>query len=286
MVNWCNNLVSGGNQIQTDLSWVATYTAHYCQLMTWKLFRWEMNRNNLKCRTLSKLTFSTSSMSSFQKRQLDHAHEEVAKKTSEISQKDSELKTKIRDYETMERRIQTGLFLGHRLASVFFPALCLLLTHQLFLVAFGNRTNRCSWFHSWLFYFLVWRTVGLFFQELSILTCFATSWSMKRDIYSPEQWKDDTHFEGPILPATKFSSEFSQPPLPPISPQSLWSRTAKKIQTAVRGHLFVRLLAILTCLLARSLRSLPCSWKSKLLLDGYFVCVFFLFWPIVPQFAF
>ena len=45
-----------------------------------------------------------------QKRQLYDAQEEVAKKTSEISQKESELKTKIRDYETMERRIQTGAY--------------------------------------------------------------------------------------------------------------------------------------------------------------------------------
>ena len=34
--------------------------------------------------------------------------------------------------------------------------------------------------------------------------------------------------------------------------------------------------AALTRLLARSLRSLPCSWVSELL-DGYFVCVFFPF---------
>ena len=44
------------------------------------------------------------------------------------------------------------------------------------------------------------------------------------------------------------------------------------------------LLASLACsalfaLLARSLRSLPHSWDSEGL-DGYFFCVFFLFWPM------
>ena len=63
-----------------------------------------------------------------------------------------------------------------------------------------------------------------------------------------------------------------------------------RIQTEVLGHSLVRSLirsqrslvfllrtahfAALSCLLARSLHSLPCSWESKWL-DGYFICVFF-----------
>ena len=67
---------------------------------------------------------------------------------------------------------------------------------------------------------------------------------------------------------------------------ALWFRTTMNREASTWPRIQIKVLGYsLICSLVRShhsLRSLPHPWASDLL-DGYFVYVFFLFWPIVNR---